>query len=476
MSIRKTINLTLNGNRLVTTDSATSNPTSDAGIQGENNAVMLHFAIPAAWNGLAVTLYATNEDSIYDSAVAVNGAVDLPLQQAVTECHGKLFVHAEGIDGADVRKTADCELFIKKSVTGEWAAAPISETMLQQILTLIQQGGGGTGGTTTIAVNSTTTGAAGTNANVTNSGTSTAVRLDFVIPRGDKGDKGDTGAQGIQGEKGDTGAQGIQGIQGIQGVKGDTGATGAAGSDASVTNSNVLTAIGYTPANDSAVVHKDGAEAITGAKEFQQGIFTNGFDLNDVPTGTTGVALCKTDAGGRLISMQKNSDGTVSYQPLHLGAMPTTGKFGLNLNADGSVSSDYNFTAKNISGTNTGDQDLSGLVTKSTTVNGKALNSNISLNASDVGAATTADYSTTIGTTWVGSSAPYTQTITVTGILATDTPFVFPVFDSDNTIAIAQQTAWNNCSQITTAANSITVTCFSEKPTTAIPIQLKVVR
>ncbi|CAM5591997.1 hypothetical protein [Rhodanobacter lindaniclasticus] len=42
----------------------------------------------------------------------------------------------------------------------------------------------------TITVNSTTTGAAGSSAAVTNSGTSTAVALDFVVPRGDKGDPG----------------------------------------------------------------------------------------------------------------------------------------------------------------------------------------------------------------------------------------------------------------------------------------------
>lgn len=40
-----------------------------------------------------------------------------------------------------------------------------------------------------------------------------------------------------------------------------------------------------------------------------------------------------------------------------------------------------------ITGTNTGDQDLSGLVAKTTTVNSKALSSNVTLTASDVGAA-----------------------------------------------------------------------------------------
>lgn len=135
--LRKTINLTLNGNRLVTTDSTTGNSTTDAGIQGENNAVMLHFAVPVDWNGLTVILYVTNEHRVYDKAAAVNGVAELPLQQSITKCHGKLFVHVEGCEGTDVRKTADCELFIKKSMTGGWEAAPITPTMQQQLLTLV---------------------------------------------------------------------------------------------------------------------------------------------------------------------------------------------------------------------------------------------------------------------------------------------------------------------------------------------------
>ena len=118
--------------------------------------------------------------------------------------------------------------------------------------------------------------------------------------QGPQGDKGDTGEQGIQGEKGDTGEQGPRGLQGpkgdpfvyddftptqleglkgpqgIQGPKGDKGDTGEQGpqgndgytpikgidyfdgekgvpgedgSDATVTNSNITDALGYTPAN-----------------------------------------------------------------------------------------------------------------------------------------------------------------------------------------------------------------------------------
>lgn len=56
-----------------------------------------------------------------------------------------------------------------------------------------------------VSVGSVTTGEAGTNASVTNSGTDIDLVLDFIIPKGAKGDKGDTGSQGSQGEKGTDG-------------------------------------------------------------------------------------------------------------------------------------------------------------------------------------------------------------------------------------------------------------------------------
>lgn len=67
-----------------------------------------------------------------------------------------------------------------------------------------------------LAVGTVTTGEAGTEATVTNKGTSSRAILDFTIPRGEKGEKGDTGEQGIQG------IQGIQGVAGKDGVDGKT--------------------------------------------------------------------------------------------------------------------------------------------------------------------------------------------------------------------------------------------------------------
>lgn len=91
---------------------------------------------------------------------------------------------------------------------------------------------GDTGAAATITVGATTTGPAGSNASVVNSGTSSAAILDFTIPQGAKGDKGDKGDTGEQGPQGD---QGPQGSQGPKGDTGDTGPTGPAGSAATIT-------------------------------------------------------------------------------------------------------------------------------------------------------------------------------------------------------------------------------------------------
>ena len=51
---------------------------------------------------------------------------------------------------------------------------------------------GNDGQAATVSVGTTTTGAAGSNASVSNSGTSSAAVLNFTIPRGAKGDQGDS--------------------------------------------------------------------------------------------------------------------------------------------------------------------------------------------------------------------------------------------------------------------------------------------
>ena len=74
---------------------------------------------------------------------------------------------------------------------------------------------GAAGANASVTVGSTTTGAPGSSAAVTNSGTEQNAVFNFTIPRGEKGD---TGAQGPQGDIGPTGATGAPGAPGA-GVK-----------------------------------------------------------------------------------------------------------------------------------------------------------------------------------------------------------------------------------------------------------------
>ena len=108
---------------------------------------------------------------------------------------------------------------------------------------------GAPGQAATIAVGTTTTGAAGTNASVTNSGTSSAAVFNFTIPRGD------TGAAGQDGRDGNDGAAATITV-------GST-TTGAAGSSASVTNSGTSSAavLNFTiPRGDTGAAGQNGQD------------------------------------------------------------------------------------------------------------------------------------------------------------------------------------------------------------------------
>jgi len=102
---------------------------------------------------------------------------------------------------------------------------------------------GDSGSAATVTVGSTTTGLAGSNASVSNSGSSSQATFNFTIPRGATGATGAQGATGPQGSQGATGPQGPTGAAGSQGSNGTaatitvgTVSTGLPGSSASVTN------------------------------------------------------------------------------------------------------------------------------------------------------------------------------------------------------------------------------------------------
>lgn len=119
-----------------------------------------------------------------------------------------------------------------------------------------------------------------------------------------------------------------------------------------------------------------------------------------------------------------------------------------------------------------------GGVPTSRTVNGKALSSNVTLSASDVGAASTTTYTAAVSTTWTADSTNggFYQTVSVSGILADDNPIADVVLGSDVAANALYTEAWGLVTRITTAADSITLYANGSAPTTAFNIQLKVVR
>jgi len=86
-----------------------------------------------------------------------------------------------------------------------------------------------------------------------------------------------------------------------------------------------------------------------------------------------------------------------------------------------------------------------------------------------------ADLTATLDTTWSGTSAPYTKTVSVSGILATDTPIIDVVMSGTYSTDEARIEAWGYIYRAVTGADSITFYA-TNKPTVDLPIQIKVVR
>ena len=112
---RGTIDLTVNGNTLAATDTATGQPTADAGLQGEDGAIWLHIDIPADWQDLTVRLKVIAINGSYDESLTpVNSMIDMPLRQGVT-VPGALTVSLQGSDDSGLRRTADLKSLMIKS-------------------------------------------------------------------------------------------------------------------------------------------------------------------------------------------------------------------------------------------------------------------------------------------------------------------------------------------------------------------------
>lgn len=191
---------------------------------------------------------------------------------------------------------------------------------------------GSTGSAATVTVGSTTTGEPGTSASVTNSGTTSAAVLNFIIPKGAKGDTGNTGATGqaatITGMTAsvdnNTGTPSVEVTTGgtssarsfnlafhnLKGDKGDTGNTGSAatvtvgttttgeaGTNASVTNSGTSSA---------AVLNFTIPRGAQGAPGDVSDVIVNGESV--VTDGVANIVIEATDSANKSLS-NLNAEG-----------------------------------------------------------------------------------------------------------------------------------------------------------------------
>jgi hypothetical protein len=158
---------------------------------------------------------------------------------------------------------------------------------------------GSDGADATVAVGTTTTGAAGTNASVTNSGTPSAAVFNFTVPRGDKGDKGDAGDPGAPGSDGNDGAPGTPGADGNDAtVAVGTTTTGLPGTNANVTNTGTPGAAVFNftiPRGDKGDTGDPGAPGADG-NDGSPG--APGADGNDGADATVAIGTTTTGAEG----------------------------------------------------------------------------------------------------------------------------------------------------------------------------------
>ena len=162
------------------------------------------------------------------------------------------------------------------------------------------------------------------------------------------------------------------------------------------------------------------------------------------PRGDVGADVVRSVAG-----QLPDEAGGVALQARHIGALPASG------------------------GTMTGNIDLGG----------NAL-TNVKSPAAATDAATKGYVdgkrlvlTATIPASWTGSAEPYTQTISVPGILATDTPHIMPVYTDPNySVTLAQIEGWSKIVSAFSGDGTIAFYCRPDKPAVAIPIQIEVIR
>ena len=268
------------------------------------------------------------------------------------------------------------------------------------------------------------------------------------------------------------------------------------------------------PQDIGAATKKQGEKADTAL----QGVRVNGEVIParsdgvvDITISDTGNAVLGIKGNGSMISKDKNN--VVNITPHIIGAVPVTRKINGKSLAD-----DVTITLEDFGGATAEQGQKADSAIQGVKVNGTLVNPDsariVDIDATSIGGATAeqgqkADsaiqgvklngtliepdsqntvnleinettvntYTATINTEWTtAETGEYTQTVVVDGILEIDNPIVDVILGDSKDVALQQLEAWSCVSKIKTSDGNVTVICFEEVPTVAIPIQLKVVR
>ena len=165
---------------------------------GDEKHAILQFGIPKGETGAAgvdgvdgqaatITVGSTTTVDPDESAAVVNSGTS---QNAVLN-----FSIPQGVQGEQGEQGISPRAYVEQTATG--AMIHIDDYMTETNVEVLNGQDGADGQAATVSVGSTTTGAAGTNASVVNSGTTSAAVLDFTIPRGADGAAGSDGSDGF---------------------------------------------------------------------------------------------------------------------------------------------------------------------------------------------------------------------------------------------------------------------------------------
>lgn len=199
--------------------------------------------------------------------------------------------------------------------------------------------------------------------------------------------------------------------------------------------------------------------------------WTNDAGVNNPATqnirGPAGAAGAKGDTGKSAYdaAVEAGYTGTEATFYAALTAFPFHNARHLPTGADPLVCVEGNYGQKSIPGTAIKD----GIVTAAKIAAGAITAEKLASNS------VSANYTGTIGANWSGTNAPYSITVTIKGILASDTPFIDLVASDTWETAEQQIEAWGYVYKAVTKANAITFYA-SEKPAVSIPIKIKAVR